>query len=195
MYCSNENGDDCTHLETLVRVGLPFTHFFGLEDLFYKVCSLLFNFHGTVKGFVAPPGLPIFSQLRKFLHNHNVFSLNFVYSMASMLKSGPMSIRTNDCGQFTNMKYSMDRMKSRIKTLEHRFMYVLPSPFVLFSFLPGKIFAISSKPRKFQITPRNHPTLVNIHRHFCFPDCNWFSRMQRRSWALFEENPCVECIP
>lgn len=36
MYCSNENGDDCTHLETLVRVGLPFTHFFGLEDLFYK---------------------------------------------------------------------------------------------------------------------------------------------------------------
>lgn len=36
MYCSNENGDDCTHLETLVRVGLPFTHFFGLEPLFYK---------------------------------------------------------------------------------------------------------------------------------------------------------------
>lgn len=36
MYCSNENGDDCTHLETLVRVGLPFTHFFGLEDLFYN---------------------------------------------------------------------------------------------------------------------------------------------------------------
>lgn len=36
MYCSNDNGDDCTHLETLVRVGLPFTHFFGLEDLFYK---------------------------------------------------------------------------------------------------------------------------------------------------------------
>lgn len=36
MYCSNDNGDDCTHLETLVRVGLPFTHFFGLEELFYK---------------------------------------------------------------------------------------------------------------------------------------------------------------
>lgn len=36
MYCSNENGNDCTHNETLVRVGLPFTHFFGLEDLFYK---------------------------------------------------------------------------------------------------------------------------------------------------------------
>lgn len=36
MYCSNDNGDDCTHLETLVRVGLPFTHFFGLEPLFYK---------------------------------------------------------------------------------------------------------------------------------------------------------------
>lgn len=36
MYCSNDNGDDCGHLETLVRVGLPFTHFFGLEELFYK---------------------------------------------------------------------------------------------------------------------------------------------------------------
>ncbi|XP_055678798.1 acid phosphatase type 7 [Lutzomyia longipalpis] len=36
MYCSNGNSDDCTHNETLVRVGLPFTHFFGLEDLFYR---------------------------------------------------------------------------------------------------------------------------------------------------------------
>lgn len=36
MYCSNDNDNDCTHSETLVRVGLPFTHFFGLEDLFYK---------------------------------------------------------------------------------------------------------------------------------------------------------------
>lgn len=36
MYCSNDNDNDCTHSETLTRVGLPFTHFFGLEDLFYK---------------------------------------------------------------------------------------------------------------------------------------------------------------
>lgn len=36
MYCSNDNKDDCTHHETLVRVGLPFTHFFGLEQLFYE---------------------------------------------------------------------------------------------------------------------------------------------------------------
>lgn len=36
MYCSNENGDDCTHSQTLVRVGLPFTNFFALEPLFYK---------------------------------------------------------------------------------------------------------------------------------------------------------------
>lgn len=36
MYCSNENGRDCTRFNTLVRVGLPITHFFGLEDLFYK---------------------------------------------------------------------------------------------------------------------------------------------------------------
>lgn len=36
MYCSNDNDNDCTHSQTLVRVGLPFTHFFGLEDLFYK---------------------------------------------------------------------------------------------------------------------------------------------------------------
>lgn len=36
MYCSNLNGDDCTHLGDLVRIGLPFTHFFALEELFYR---------------------------------------------------------------------------------------------------------------------------------------------------------------
>lgn len=36
MYCSNENGDDCTHSQTLVRTGLPFSGFFALEPLFYK---------------------------------------------------------------------------------------------------------------------------------------------------------------
>ncbi|CAH0561321.1 unnamed protein product [Brassicogethes aeneus] len=36
MYCSNLNSDDCTHNETLTRVGLPFLHFFGLEELFYN---------------------------------------------------------------------------------------------------------------------------------------------------------------
>ncbi|KAJ8927178.1 hypothetical protein NQ314_020454 [Rhamnusium bicolor] len=36
MYCSNLNNDDCTHHETLTRVGLPFLHFFGLEDLLYN---------------------------------------------------------------------------------------------------------------------------------------------------------------
>jgi hypothetical protein len=35
MYCSNSNTDDCTHHETLTRVGLPFLHFFGLEKLLY----------------------------------------------------------------------------------------------------------------------------------------------------------------
>lgn len=36
MYCSNTDSDDCTQHETLTRVGLPFLHFFGLEDLFYN---------------------------------------------------------------------------------------------------------------------------------------------------------------
>lgn len=36
MYCSNANDKDCREMSTLVRVGLPITHFFGLEDLFYK---------------------------------------------------------------------------------------------------------------------------------------------------------------
>jgi len=36
MYCSNLNTDDCTHHETLTRVGLPFFHFFGLEDILYN---------------------------------------------------------------------------------------------------------------------------------------------------------------
>lgn len=34
MYCSNDN-DSCRELATLIRRGLPFTYFFGLEDLFY----------------------------------------------------------------------------------------------------------------------------------------------------------------
>ncbi|XP_037933616.1 acid phosphatase type 7 isoform X1 [Teleopsis dalmanni] len=36
MYCSNENDNDCTHSETLTRVGWPFIHMFGLEPLFYQ---------------------------------------------------------------------------------------------------------------------------------------------------------------
>lgn len=36
MYCSNDNGDDCSYIETLVRVGLPITQFFGLEKLFFN---------------------------------------------------------------------------------------------------------------------------------------------------------------
>ncbi|CAG9864506.1 unnamed protein product [Phyllotreta striolata] len=36
MYCSNTDKDDCTHHETITRVGLPFLHFFGLEDLLYN---------------------------------------------------------------------------------------------------------------------------------------------------------------
>ena len=36
MYCSNDNGDDCSYMETVTRVGLPLTHWFGLEELFYK---------------------------------------------------------------------------------------------------------------------------------------------------------------
>lgn len=36
MYCSNENADDCTNHESLIRVGLPIFRWFGLEELFYK---------------------------------------------------------------------------------------------------------------------------------------------------------------
>lgn len=36
MYCSNKNADDCTNHQSLVRVGLPFFNWFGLEDLFFK---------------------------------------------------------------------------------------------------------------------------------------------------------------
>lgn len=35
MYCSNDNDGDCTHHETITRVGLPFLHYFGLEKLLY----------------------------------------------------------------------------------------------------------------------------------------------------------------
>ncbi|XP_015115464.1 acid phosphatase type 7 [Diachasma alloeum] len=36
MYCSNANTDDCTNHQSLVRVGLPFLNWFGLENLLYK---------------------------------------------------------------------------------------------------------------------------------------------------------------
>ena len=36
MYCSNDNGDDCSHHNTVVRQGLPLFGGFGLEELFYK---------------------------------------------------------------------------------------------------------------------------------------------------------------
>lgn len=36
MYCSNNRKVDCRNHDTLIRIGLPVTHFFGLEDLFYK---------------------------------------------------------------------------------------------------------------------------------------------------------------
>ncbi|XP_048259276.1 acid phosphatase type 7-like isoform X1 [Haliotis rufescens] len=36
MYCSNADDDDCTHLESLVRTGVPKLHVNGLEDMFDK---------------------------------------------------------------------------------------------------------------------------------------------------------------
>ncbi|XP_076359677.1 acid phosphatase type 7 [Tachypleus tridentatus] len=36
MYCSSDDGDDCTHKESIIRKGIPIVHAFGLEDLFYK---------------------------------------------------------------------------------------------------------------------------------------------------------------
>jgi len=36
MYCSNWNTDDCTKYESIVRGGLPYTHAYALEPLFYN---------------------------------------------------------------------------------------------------------------------------------------------------------------
>jgi hypothetical protein len=36
MYCSNNDNDDCTHSESLTRIGIPYLHFFAWEPLFYK---------------------------------------------------------------------------------------------------------------------------------------------------------------
>ncbi|KAE9417406.1 hypothetical protein Angca_009148, partial [Angiostrongylus cantonensis] len=35
MYCSDFDGDDCTKYESIIRTGLPKTHAYGLEKLFY----------------------------------------------------------------------------------------------------------------------------------------------------------------
>uniref|UniRef100_A0A915PRR4 Purple acid phosphatase n=1 Tax=Setaria digitata TaxID=48799 RepID=A0A915PRR4_9BILA len=35
MYCSNYDSDDCTKYESRIRSGLPITHAYGLEKLFY----------------------------------------------------------------------------------------------------------------------------------------------------------------
>ncbi|KAL1423490.1 hypothetical protein MTO96_000021 [Rhipicephalus appendiculatus] len=36
MYCSNNDRDDCTMNESIVRKGIPLVHLYGLEDLFHK---------------------------------------------------------------------------------------------------------------------------------------------------------------
>lgn len=36
MYCSNDDNDDCTHHESLVRIGIPILNIFGMENLIYK---------------------------------------------------------------------------------------------------------------------------------------------------------------
>lgn len=36
MYCSTDDGDDCTHKESIIRKGFPVINAYGLEDLFYK---------------------------------------------------------------------------------------------------------------------------------------------------------------
>ncbi|CAJ0589582.1 unnamed protein product, partial [Cylicocyclus nassatus] len=36
MYCSDLDGDDCTKYESIIRTGLPRTHAYGLEKLFYE---------------------------------------------------------------------------------------------------------------------------------------------------------------
>ncbi|XGW02102.1 hypothetical protein V3C99_014279 [Haemonchus contortus] len=36
MYCSDFDGDDCTKYESIIRTGLPRTHAYGLEKLFYE---------------------------------------------------------------------------------------------------------------------------------------------------------------
>lgn len=36
MYCSNNNTDDCTDIDSVVRVGIPVLKWYGLEELFYK---------------------------------------------------------------------------------------------------------------------------------------------------------------
>ncbi|KAK7493511.1 hypothetical protein BaRGS_00015222 [Batillaria attramentaria] len=36
MYCSNNDKDDCTKHESIIRTGVPYIHILGLEDLFYQ---------------------------------------------------------------------------------------------------------------------------------------------------------------
>lgn len=36
MYCTNNDTDDCTANESIIRTGIPYIRAFGLEDLFYK---------------------------------------------------------------------------------------------------------------------------------------------------------------
>ncbi|KAF7640474.1 Purple acid phosphatase, partial [Meloidogyne graminicola] len=36
MYCSDYSGDDCTKYNSIIRTGMPITHAYALEKLFYK---------------------------------------------------------------------------------------------------------------------------------------------------------------
>ncbi|VDL77482.1 unnamed protein product [Nippostrongylus brasiliensis] len=52
MYCSDFDGDDCTKYESIIRTGLPKTHAYGLEKLFYEYGVDVYN--GTAAPYLNP---------------------------------------------------------------------------------------------------------------------------------------------
>ena len=36
MYCSDDDNDDCTKLNTRTKTGIPFLNIFGIEELLYQ---------------------------------------------------------------------------------------------------------------------------------------------------------------
>lgn len=74
MYCSNANADDCTNHQSLVRVGLPFLNWFGLEDLFlkHKVDLMLWAHEHSFERM-----WPMYNF--KVITRHNIYDLNHRY--------------------------------------------------------------------------------------------------------------------
>lgn len=102
MYCSNSNHKDCTHHETITRVGLPFLHAFGeCSGSHRNVCSVIpFLFTFTES---ADPGLLFTVTVRCTAVTYTPMTVNNMtqyLGQAYRLPTRSVSVRTHAAWSF-----------------------------------------------------------------------------------------------